>query len=66
MTARAELSAVATSLDDLAERVASIHAALTAAERDDLGADLTDVERTLGSAARRLNRALNPRPGRAR
>lgn len=64
MTARAELSSVATALDELAQRVAAISESLSSAERDDLGADLLEVERALGNAARRLGRALDARPGR--
>lgn len=61
MSARAELNAVATALDEMAKRVAAIAEALTGDERDALSSDLYEVERVLGTAARRLNRALEGR-----
>ncbi|MDQ6615958.1 MAG: hypothetical protein M3083_14785 [Actinomycetota bacterium] len=61
MSARAELSSVATALDELARRVANIGEHLTGAERDALSADLLEVERALGNAVRRLSRALDDR-----
>jgi hypothetical protein len=61
MSARAELSSVATALDELARRVATIGDGLTGAERDALRADLFEVERALGNASRRLSRALAER-----
>jgi hypothetical protein len=61
MSARAELTTVATALDELARRIADIGESLSGAERDALGADLFEVERVLGNAARRLSRALDNR-----
>jgi hypothetical protein len=61
VSADAELSSVSTALDELAQRVAAIHAGLSGTERDALDNDLAEVERALGTAARRLNRALDPR-----
>ena len=61
VSARAELSSVATAVDELATRVAAIADGLTGAERDALLTDLAEVERSLGNAARRLNRALGGR-----
>ncbi len=61
MSARAELSSVATAVDELAKRVATIGEALSGDERDALSADLFEVERALGNAARRLARALDGR-----
>jgi hypothetical protein len=59
VSAYAELSSVATALDELAHRIAAIGEGLQGAERDALAADLFEVERTLGTAARRLSRALD-------
>lgn len=61
MSARAELSSVATALDEMAKRVAAIADGLCGEERDALSADLFEVERVLGTAARRLSRALADR-----
>ena len=61
VSARAELSSVATALDELARRVAAIGEGLTGAERDALSADLFEVERALGNASRRLGKALDNR-----
>jgi hypothetical protein len=61
VSARAELSSVATALDELAQRVSSIVDGLAGAERDALSADLLEVERALGNASRRLSRALDGR-----
>jgi hypothetical protein len=59
MTARAELSSVSTRLSELVARVAEIADGLGSEERDDLGLDLYEVERTLRAATRRLSRALD-------
>jgi hypothetical protein len=61
VSARTELSSVATALVELAQRVTAIGDALTGEERDALSSDLFEVERALGNAARRLNRALDNR-----
>jgi hypothetical protein len=61
VSARAELSSVATALSELAQRVSSIVEALSGAERDALSGDLHEVERALGNASRRLSRALDQR-----
>jgi hypothetical protein len=61
MSARAELSSVATALDELAQRVAAIGDGLSGEERDALRSDLFEVERALGTASRRLSRALDGR-----
>lgn len=62
MSNHAELSALATSLSDLVERLAQIADDLTGAERDRIGQDLFEVERTLTTARRRLDRALAAYP----
>lgn len=59
MTARAELSSVATRLHELLGRVSEIAEALGLDEKDDVGPELFEVERSLRSAERRLNRVLD-------
>ncbi len=59
MSARAELSSVATRLHELVGRVEEITDRLAADEKDDVGPELFEVERTLRSAERRLNRVLD-------
>jgi len=62
MSNRAELSALATSLSDLVGRIGEISADLTGAERDRMGQELFEVERTLTTAQRRLARVLESFP----
>ena len=50
----AELSSIATVLDDLARRVTAIAERATGTSDDWLAADLFQVERSLGEARRRL------------
>jgi hypothetical protein len=59
MTARAELSSVATRLHELLGRVSEIAEGLAGDERDDVGPELFEVERQLRTAERRLNRVLD-------
>jgi hypothetical protein len=59
MTARAELSSVATRLHELLARVNEIADGLGGDERDNLGTELFEVERHLRTAERRLNRVLD-------
>jgi uncharacterized membrane protein YgcG len=54
----AELSSVATALEELLQRVTAITDRLTGEERDALSSDLQEVERSLGAASRRLTRLL--------
>jgi hypothetical protein len=61
MSTRAELSSVATALEEMERRIAALAAGLAGAEREELSADLFEVERALGTAARRLTRALDNR-----
>ncbi|HLI01307.1 MAG TPA: hypothetical protein VKV06_11025 [Acidimicrobiales bacterium] len=56
MAPRAELSSIATGLDDLVERITQIVDGLSGSERDDLEADLYEVERMLNGARRRLQK----------
>lgn len=55
----AELSSIATVLDDLQSRVVEVADRWRAIEREDVSGDLYDVERSLRSAQRRIQRALN-------
>jgi hypothetical protein len=55
MSARAELSSVATSLEELLARVTRIADGLSGDDRDLVGPDLFEVERALRSARRRLS-----------
>ena len=54
----AELSSLATALDDLTRRVTSIADALTGTEHDLMASELFEVERSLSGAQRRLARLL--------
>ena len=56
MSVRAELSSVATSLDELLSRITRITEGLTADERELVGPDLFEVERSLRGARRRVSR----------
>jgi hypothetical protein len=51
---RAQLSSVATGLDELIERVDAAASRVREAHRDDLASDLYEVERSLEAARRRL------------
>jgi hypothetical protein len=59
MTTRAELSSVATGLDELLSRVTAIAEHLLDPDRDVVGPELYEVERSLRSAQRRLTRILD-------
>ena len=54
MSAGPELSSVATALSDLKDRVGALAEDLGSETREDLAATLYEVERSLGTAARRL------------
>jgi hypothetical protein len=56
----AELSSLATALEDLSARVTSIAEGLSGTERDGTAVELYEVERALGEAQRRLARVLEP------
>ena len=58
MTAVAELSSVATALDELVRRVSGIADDIKS-EQEALSSELYEVERTLVSAHRRLVRLIN-------
>ena len=59
MTTRAELSSVTTGLEELVGRITHIAEGLLADERDVVGPQLYEVERTLRAAQRRLIRLLD-------
>ena len=56
----AELTSLATALDELSTRVTTIAEGLSGTERDGTAAELFEVERALGEAQRRLARVLEP------
>jgi hypothetical protein len=61
----AELSSMATGLEEMSRRIAAIVNELSDAEADALNSDLFEVERALGTAHRRLSRVLDThRPNR--
>ncbi len=55
----AELSSLATALEELARRVTSIADAYVAAKRDDLAGELYQAERSLAGAQRNLSRVVD-------
>jgi len=59
MTPRAELSSLATGLDELLSRVTAIAERLHGPDQEVVGPELYEVERTLRSAQRRLSRILD-------
>jgi hypothetical protein len=63
MSARAELSSLSTSIDELVRHLTRITDELSGAERDLIGPDLFEVERALRSARRRLGRIVDAAGG---
>jgi hypothetical protein len=63
MTVRAELSSVATSLDELLGRITRIAEGLSGDEREVVGPDLFEVERALRAARRRVSRLADSAAG---
>jgi len=59
MSNAAELSSLATALDELNRRVTAIADGYTAQRRDDLAGDLYAVERQLTNAVRRLGKVID-------
>lgn len=55
----AELSSLATALDELAKRVSTIADGYAGSRRDDLATELYQVERALAAARRGLARVLD-------
>jgi hypothetical protein len=58
MTSGAELSSVATALDELTRRVTGIAEGLSGTDRDDVAMTLFEVERSLATAQRRLGQVV--------
>ena len=56
----AELSSLATALEELSTRLTTIAEGLTGTERDGMAVDLYEVERALGEAQRKLGRIIEP------
>ena len=54
MTAAAELSSLATALDELTQRISGMADDAAAQQRDDIASELFEVERALAGASRRL------------
>ncbi len=54
----ARLSSLSTALDDMTQRIAALADDLQGAPREDVAADLYEVERNLQAAARRLRTLL--------
>jgi hypothetical protein len=55
MSQNAELSSLVTALDELVARVSGLADELSSAERDIVGPELYEVERSLRAAQRRLS-----------
>ena len=55
----ADLTSVATALDELTGRVSEVADRYNATTRDDVATDLYEVERALRSAHRRLTQAID-------
>jgi hypothetical protein len=55
---RAQLSALATSLDELTRRIAEIAGRHRTSPREDIAQGLDEVERSLLTAARRLEKVM--------
>ena len=62
MSLQADLASLASTLDQMLERVDAAAAELRGTDRDDLLGDLYEVERHLRSANRRLSRTLGALP----
>ena len=63
MSVRAELSSVATSLEELQGRISRIAEGLSSEEREVVGPDLFEVERAIRSARRRVSRIVDSADG---
>lgn len=57
--AAAELSSLATALDELTRRVTGIAEGFMRAKREDVGSELFAVERMLDTARRRLDKVVD-------
>jgi len=63
MSNAAELSSLATALEEIAKRVTALADSYTAERREDLASELYAVERQLVNAVRRLGRAVDADSG---
>jgi hypothetical protein len=57
----AQLSSLSTALDDLSQRVTAMAEQLQGSPREDVAADLYEIERHLGAATRRLKALVDRR-----
>ena len=62
MSQPAELSSVATALEELLRRITAIAETITGDDRDAVTSELFEVERALGAAHRRLTRIVDRYP----
>ena len=66
MSYAAELSSLATALEELTRRVTAIADSYTSQRREDVAGELYAVERQLTNAARRLGKAVGAEEGTGR
>jgi DNA/RNA-binding domain of Phe-tRNA-synthetase-like protein len=59
MTIAPQLSSVSTALTELTTRVAGLAESLSGSQRDDVAAALFEVERSLKTAGRRLDKVVS-------
>ena len=59
MSAGAQLSSVSTALSEMTQRVTDIADSLSGTDRDDVATVLYEVERSLATATRRLEKAVD-------
>ena len=59
MSAGPELSSITSALEGLNQRITALAESLHGTERDDLGAALFEVERSLDTALRRLDKIVS-------
>jgi DNA/RNA-binding domain of Phe-tRNA-synthetase-like protein len=59
MSISPQLSSVSTALTELTKRIASLAESLSGSERDDVAGALFEVERSLKTASRRLDKVVS-------
>ena len=59
MSISPQLSSVSTALTDLTKRIAALAESLSGSERDDVAGALFEVERSMKTAGRRLDKILS-------
>jgi DNA/RNA-binding domain of Phe-tRNA-synthetase-like protein len=59
MTLSPQLSSVSTALTELTKRIAALAESLSGSERDDVAGALFEVERSLKTAGRRLDKVVS-------